>query len=121
MIVRIWMTAIDPDRAREYEAFAHAESLPMFKSQPGNLGVLFTRNRDRCAVLSLWSSESAVSALADSETYRRVSRRINETGFLVGEPVIESWACDDGWLDPSLVEFVGRGQHRAAGTQGVGR
>jgi heme-degrading monooxygenase HmoA len=119
MIVRIWMTTIDEDRGAEYEAFAHAKSLPMFQAQLGNLGVFFTRSGERRAVMSLWSTESEVSALADSESYQGVSRRISATGFLVGEPVTESWACDDGWLDPALVQLFTAAERRAGGSQRV--
>jgi hypothetical protein len=42
LIVRIWRTGVDPDRALEYREFAQSRSLPMFRNQPGFRGVLFS-------------------------------------------------------------------------------
>jgi len=40
-IIRVWRTEVDPERIDEYIAFTQSESLPMFRSQAGFLGVFF--------------------------------------------------------------------------------
>ena len=90
MIVRIWRTGIDPARADEYDRFAQERSLPMFRSQPGCRGVLFTTAADdRRAVISFWDDQDAVNRLDRSETYRETAGALGATGILRGEQTVE--------------------------------
>src|SRR5215210_1273041 len=55
MIVRIWRTGVDRSRLEEYAHFEEERSLPMFREQPGLIGVLFLREgEDRAAALTFW-------------------------------------------------------------------
>lgn len=83
-IARLWRTAVDPARALDYERFAAAVSLPMFRQQAGFAGVVMMRSGSECLVLTLWDDQAAVDALASSATYLEAVRRIEAEGFLVG-------------------------------------
>jgi heme-degrading monooxygenase HmoA len=89
MIVRIWRTHIDEDRAAEYRDFARLRSLPMFRAQRGFAGVLFAARGDARAVITLWDDLAAVDALEDSQTYKTTVADIEATGLLRGPSTIE--------------------------------
>jgi hypothetical protein len=89
MIVRIWRTRVDVGRVREYERFAIDRSLPMFRQQPGFLGVLFARTGGDCLVLTVWHGPGAIEALEASPSYLETVARITDAGFLVGDPSVE--------------------------------
>ncbi|MEU4620671.1 antibiotic biosynthesis monooxygenase [Actinoplanes sp. NPDC023801] len=89
MIMRIWRTQVDEERAAEYERFAAEESLPMFSGQPGFLGLLFGRAGTDCSVVTLWQDEAAVDALEASPDYRETVMRIGAAGFLRGASTVE--------------------------------
>jgi heme-degrading monooxygenase HmoA len=90
VIVRIWRTGIDPARADEYERFADERSLPMFRSQTGFRGVLFTKADDgERAVVTFWDDAAALEELARSETYRVTVDALVATGLLRGEQFVE--------------------------------
>ena len=107
MIIRVWRTKIDSTRMSEYEQFAQEQSLPMFRRQPGLVGVLFSgRQRDR-AVLSMWRDLASVEALAHSATYQETVEQLNATGLLVGETSLEVFEVKGGFLDlQALAELV---------------
>jgi heme-degrading monooxygenase HmoA len=121
MIVRMWTASIAPERIPEYERFAAAESLPMFKSQRGNLGVLFTRSESTCVVVSLWDSSDAVEALSRSATYQRTVRRIGATGFLTGPTSTTVWETHGGWVSARLLLAVERERVRIDATMNAAR
>src|SRR5262245_51658531 len=77
MIVRLWRARVLPGKEQEYDAFAREVSQPMFKEQAGFQAVMFSRDGDRCLVITLWVDQSSVDALATSATYRRVVDRIS--------------------------------------------
>jgi heme-degrading monooxygenase HmoA len=110
MIVRMWTASVATDRITDYERFAATESLAMFKSQPGNLGVLFTRRESTCTVVSLWDSNAAVEALTASPAYDLTVRRIVATGFIIGDATAVSWESHGGWVSPALLVAVEREQ-----------
>jgi heme-degrading monooxygenase HmoA len=89
MIARIWRTQIDQERATEYEAFAAQQSLPMFRSHPGFVGLLFGRNGSDCVVVTVWEDEAAADALESSPAYLRKVARISAAGFLRGDSIVE--------------------------------
>ena len=90
MIVRIWRTGIDPARAADYDRFAEARSLPMFRAQPGFRGVLFTTAADGGrAVISFWEDDRAVELLDRSETYRETASALGSSGILRGDQMVE--------------------------------
>jgi heme-degrading monooxygenase HmoA len=96
----MWRATIHLGRIPDYERFAQVESLPMFQQQAGFLGVLFTRRRYRCAVLSFWEDEDAVRALSESATYKATAARLEASGILRGETLVEAWRVHGGFLPP---------------------
>jgi heme-degrading monooxygenase HmoA len=104
MIVRIWTVGIAAGKAGQLERFANETSLPMFRKQPGCLGVLFTRSEETCATITIWDRASAIEALDSSTEYQSVVRAIEDSGILAGEHNTESFAHYGGFIDSSLVE-----------------
>ena len=78
-------------RATEYEAFAREISLPMFRQQPGFLGVAMYRRGEECVVLTLWQDAASVAALARSDAFTRTVSEILAAGFLQGEQTLETY------------------------------
>ena len=107
MIIRVWRTSIDSARMSEYERFAQEQSLPMFRSQPGFVGVLFAGGQQERAVLSMWRDLASVEALAHSATYQQTVEQLNATALLVGETSVEVFEARGGFLDvEALAELV---------------
>jgi hypothetical protein len=106
MIVRIWRTEVAEARVAAYERFAATESLPMFRAQVGNLGVLFARDGSSCAVVSFWDSMGAIESLGQSATYRSTVDRIMAAGFITQEPTTEVLVCHGGWMSPDVAKAV---------------
>jgi heme-degrading monooxygenase HmoA len=92
--VRIWRTNIDPTRADEYDAFARTKSLPMFRAQPGFMGVFFTSRATERAVITLWEDLDCVAALDSSASYEETVNEIEAAGFLRGEQSVVTFALD---------------------------
>jgi heme-degrading monooxygenase HmoA len=101
MVARIWRTQIDETRADEYRRFAHAKSLPMFREQPGFVGVLFAAKPGQRAVITLWSDVAAAKRLDQSATYKRTVADIEATGFLYGESTVEVLELEGFFLEDS--------------------
>jgi hypothetical protein len=89
MIARIWRTQIDQTRADDYRRFARVKSLPMFREQPGFVGVLFAANLAERTVITLWRDIASAQRLDQSETYKSTVAEIEATGFLRGESSVE--------------------------------
>jgi heme-degrading monooxygenase HmoA len=89
MLARIWRTKLDISRIADYEHFAIQRSFPMFKDQPGFLGVLFARQEADCAVITFWDQPAAIEALESSPVYLTTVAEINQTGFLVGDASVD--------------------------------
>jgi heme-degrading monooxygenase HmoA len=89
MLARIWRTKLDISRIGDYERFATQRSLPMFKDQPGFLGVLFARQEADCVVITFWDQPDSIEALESSPVYLATVAEINQTGVLVGEASVE--------------------------------
>ncbi|GAA4960369.1 antibiotic biosynthesis monooxygenase family protein [Actinoplanes utahensis] len=102
MIMRMWRTQVDEGRAAEYERFAAEESLPMFSSQPGFLGLLFGREGAECVVVTLWEDHAAADALEASPGYRETVARISAAGFLRGASTVERMSVHGSRLPSSL-------------------
>ena len=105
MIVRTWQTAIDPDRVNEFEAFVNTYSLPMFKLQPGCLGVLVSRDGRMATTLSFWEDRASIDQLDTSTTYKETVERILATELLRGDQTVKIFPVFGGYLD---LEEVGR-------------
>src|SRR5688572_23846923 len=100
MIIRVWTTGIVEGRESQYVQFAHARSIPMFRQQPGCLGVLFGCAGGRVhSVFSFWRSTTHVDALADSVTYRATAEALASTGVLEGAPTVAVYEAEGGMLD----------------------
>jgi heme-degrading monooxygenase HmoA len=100
VIARIWRTEIDATRADEYRRFARERSLPMFREQPGFVGVLFAADRAERIVITLWRDLASAQGLDGSETYRRTVAQIEATGFLRGESTVEVLEVEDWYHVP---------------------
>jgi heme-degrading monooxygenase HmoA len=103
VIVRIWRTGIDMERAAEYDRFVVERSLPMFRRQPGLTTVYFTRTgeEDR-AVVTVWADAAAVSALDTSDEYQETTAAIIAAGFLRGPQTVELMPVDQAWPTSTL-------------------
>jgi heme-degrading monooxygenase HmoA len=99
MVARIWRTRIDETRADDYRRFAEAKSLPMFREQPGFVGVLFAANLAERAVITLWRDIDSARRLDQSETYKRTVAEIEATGFLRGESSVEVLELEGFFLE----------------------
>ena len=99
MLVRIWRVKVHPERLNDFEDFAHAYSLPMFQKQVGCLGVLFTRNGNDCATISVWENAPAIEKLKSSPTYSETVRQIEAAGMLEGEQSVELFQAFGGSLN----------------------
>jgi heme-degrading monooxygenase HmoA len=106
MLIRIWRTQLRPGRESDYRRFIDTESLPMFQQQIGFLGVLYTRSASAVAVVSFWKDSEAVERLRTSPTYQQAVTRIMKTGFLLGEPSLEIFEVQVGFLTPDIVSQI---------------
>jgi len=100
MLLRIWRTGVDPARWPEYEHFEQEYSLPMFRQQPGCLGVLFVRAGDGkgAAACSFWDDQQ-IGRLRNSPTSQGTVARLVATGLLTGEQSVEVYQVAGGGLD----------------------
>src|SRR5258705_13984673 len=99
MLIRIWTVNIRADRIADLEHFARTESLPMFQNQAGCLGVLFTRDANLCATISLWEDMKYIDMLKTSPSYNETVEKIVATGMFEGEQSIAIFNCFGGFLD----------------------
>lgn len=98
MIARTWRTRIDPARAGDYRTFARCISLPMFRAQPGFLGVLFATSADGRTVTTLWQDLDSLEALERSPAYRRTVARLDATGILIQSGQVELLGLDGAYF-----------------------
>ena len=98
MILRLWVTGLDPARATEYDEFANSRSLAMFKALDGCLGVIFVRSDEWGYVLSLWRDTASIEALEDSELYHGTVKGILTMGFLEEPQTTELVNLTGGFL-----------------------
>jgi heme-degrading monooxygenase HmoA len=90
VIVRVWRAEVAPARLEEYRRFERERCLPMFRKQPGFLGVLFLRRaEDQVASITVWEYGGAVEALESSPSYRLATRELAESGMLAGGQAVE--------------------------------
>jgi hypothetical protein len=99
MVARIWRTQIDETRADDYRRFAHTKSLPMFREQPGFVGVLFAAKLAERAVITLWHDVASAQRLDRSDTYQSTVTEIEATGFLRGESTVEVFELEGFFLE----------------------
>jgi quinol monooxygenase YgiN len=104
MLVRIWRTLVDPAREAEYVAFTQEYSLPMFRQQPGCLGVLFLNAPPNWGALSYWQNDAALAALATSPIYLKTVRQLDETGLLIGPSSVEVFAVHGGFVGNLILD-----------------
>jgi heme-degrading monooxygenase HmoA len=102
VVVRIWRTAIDASRDDEYREFEERRSLPMFREQPGFLGVLFLRSNEGAAALTLWESKEDLGRLAHSRTYLATVERLERTGLMRGDQTVEVLEVAGAHVDSAL-------------------
>jgi heme-degrading monooxygenase HmoA len=99
MIVRLWTTRVEQDRIAEYEENEHSRSLPMFRQQPGCLGVMFLRSSENCFALSFWKDLESVEKLKTSTSYLEASEFYANSGMLIGDPSLKVFEVSGGFLD----------------------
>jgi len=108
MIVRLWRTRVEKSRIAEYEENERNRSSPMFREQPGCLGVLFLRLGDECFALTFWNDWDAVNRLKVSKTYLETSAFYSDSGMLIGEPSLQVFEVKGGFLTAQLSENIQR-------------
>jgi heme-degrading monooxygenase HmoA len=107
MIVRIWRTELDPTRESEYREFEQQHSLPMFRRQPGFLGVLFLRAMsDTAAALTFWKSREDAIRLVKSSSYRETVVRLEQTGLLRGDQTVDISEVAGAHIEDALPEVL---------------
>ena len=102
MIVRLWKTQVKRERLATYEQNERDCSLPMFKEQPGCLGVLFLRSDEMCFALSFWKDADAVDRLKTSKSYLEACAYYEQSGMLIGDPSLQVFEVKDGFFSPLL-------------------
>ena len=107
MIVRLWKTRVDKARMGEYEENEGNRSTPMFRKQPGCLGVLFLRSGDDCFALTFWKDMEAVERLKTSKSYQAASSFYSDSGMLIGEPSLQVFEVKGGFLNSCIAENLG--------------
>jgi heme-degrading monooxygenase HmoA len=100
MIVRLWTTCVDKNRIAEYEDNEQNRSTPMFRQQPGCLGVLFLRSGENCFALTFWKDLESVERLKTSPSYLEASAFYSNSGMLLGEPSLQVFEVKGGFLNP---------------------
>jgi heme-degrading monooxygenase HmoA len=99
VILRIWRAKLNPARLAAYRHFELERSLPMYRKQPGLLGVLFLREaEDRAASLTVWEDRGAVEALTSSPSYRETTHELAESALLAGDHSVEVLEVEGGDL-----------------------
>ena len=93
-IIRVWRTEVDPERIDEYIAFTQSESLPMFRSQAGFLGVFFAHGGTEHVAITLWQDRTSAEALVSSQSYLSTVHQIEAKGFLAGEQALAVYDVD---------------------------
>ena len=106
MIVRLWRTLVERSRRNDYEHNERNRSTPMFLEQPGCLGVLFLRSGDHCFALTFWQDWDAVNRLKASPSYLQTVAFYGSSGMLVGEPSLEVFEVQGGFLNDALLDSV---------------
>jgi heme-degrading monooxygenase HmoA len=99
MIVRLWTARVEKDRMAEYEQNEDSRSVPMFRRQPGCLGVMFLRSSENCCALSFWKDLESVETLKTSTSYLEASTFYSKSGMLIGDPSLEVFEVSGGFLD----------------------
>lgn len=106
MILRTWKVSIAEGRGGDLEEFARCHSLPMFESQPGCQGVFFTRAESTCVTVTLWDSELSASTPEQTDSYRPVVQRIEESGILDDDHTTERYTVYGGFLSSDVPGFL---------------
>jgi heme-degrading monooxygenase HmoA len=104
MIVRLWATRVDKAKIGEYEENEQNRSTPMFRKQPGCLGVLFLRSGGDCFALTFWKDMEAVEQLKTSQSYQEASAFYSDSGMLIGQPSLQVFEVKGGFLDSRISE-----------------
>jgi heme-degrading monooxygenase HmoA len=106
MVVRLWKTQVKKSALATYEENERNRSLPMFKEQPGCVGVLFLRSEDTCFALTFWKDLDAVDQLKTSKSYLEASAFYELSGMLVGEPSLQLFEVKGGFFSLPLLETI---------------
>jgi hypothetical protein len=108
MIARIWSTGIHAERLADYRLFAQSVSLPMFKKQPGILGVQILTQPDYSLVITLWQGVEDIRRMERDPVYLDTVAAIQNQGFLTGEQKVDVFDFGDGFLDFRQLAFLAK-------------
>lgn len=105
MLLRIWRTGVDPARWDEYGQFEREYSAPMFREQPGCLGVFFVRlSASEAAACTIWRIQADIDRLPTDRRYQATVARLEATGLLTGSQQVEVAPIVHSWLSvPDIV------------------
>ncbi len=106
MIARIWSTGIAAERLADYRLFAQSVSLPMFKKQPGLVGVQVLTQPGRSLVITLWKRVEDIGCMERDPLYLDTVAAIQHQGFLTGEQRVDVFEFRDGFLDFGQLDFL---------------
>lgn len=106
IVLRVWRTAVLPERTEEYHRFARERSLPMFESHDGFLGALFSRGDSDFATITIWRDAAAANALEASARYRETVSDILASGILGGDQTVERLRVDGGAVTAELPSLL---------------
>jgi len=103
IVCRIWRTRIDIRQADAYRRFANEQSLPMFRSHDGFLGVVFAEAGDERVVVTFWRDAAAAEQLNVSPRYQEIVAHIAAAGFILGPTSLNVLEVHGGAIDAALV------------------
>jgi heme-degrading monooxygenase HmoA len=103
VIARIWRTRVLAGKEAEYESFVRDRSLPMFREQPGFLGVFFLKSGAERAVITLWRSQNDIHRLEKSPSYRQTVEHITEAGIIGGDSSVEVFFPQGFEFSPAML------------------
>jgi heme-degrading monooxygenase HmoA len=106
MMARIWRTQVDVDRHDEYWDFAQSRSLPMFRAEPGFLGVLFLSRATSRVVVTFWRDLDSCEALEVSPNYRNVVDELDASGLLRGRSKVDTLSLQGAAIGVSGVQLL---------------
>ena len=72
MLVRLWETRFDRVRKTELVAYANDVSLPVLRTRPGCVGVLFFSHDDTWMTQTIWRDRASINALDRDTEYAQI-------------------------------------------------
>ena len=105
-ILRRWTTGVAPGRTGDYERFALARSLPMFRDAPGCLGVCMSGHSSVRSVTTMWIDADHLAAFEQSQKYRETVSAMVSSGCLTGTQSVTLEPSQLCWFSSEAVAAV---------------